>query len=273
MSTQAPQPVIHLNRYYHFTELMRDTGVEGQLRRYQSHHDRTAQTVLILQPAGQKSDRLFFFFHGMDGDSGDGVVVRDIVKRLNATVVAMGGRGPAWVSTAFLADAEQVIRSHANGFQGFHLIGVSMGGTQALALAGLLPEDLRESVLGVIALIPGANLEALVTRSAHERVRNTVQASANGDLFALKQRSPIEVLKQYRAGLPFVIFHNQADTLLLSDELETFIATLRRENHPVTTFSAPGEHNFTYKNFDYREAIGRLGSNSTEHTVPLLADE
>jgi pimeloyl-ACP methyl ester carboxylesterase len=273
MSTQAPQPVIHLNRYYHFTELMRDPGVEAQLRRYQSAHDGTEQTVLILQPAGQKSDKIFFFFHGMDGDSGDGVVVRDIVKRMNATVVAMGGRGPAWVSNAFLADAEQVIRSHANGFEDFHLIGVSMGGTQALALAGLLPEDLRASIIGVIALIPGANLEALVTKSSHERVRNTVRASADGDLTVLQQRSPRQMLKQYRAGLPFVIFHNQTDTLLLSDELETFIAGLRCEHHPVTTFSAPGEHDFTYKNFDYREAIGRLGSNSTEPTVPLLADE
>ena len=270
MSTQAPQSVIHLNRYYHFTELMRDSGIEGELLRYQSNFDGTTQAVLILKPAKQKADKLFFFFHGMDGDSGDAVVVRDIVKRLNATVVAMGGRGPAWLSTAFLADAEQVIRNHANGFLGFHFIGVSMGGTQALALAGLLPEDLRKSVLGVVALIPGANLEALVTASSHERVRNTVHASVSGDLSALRQRSPIQVLKQYRAGLPFVIFHNLADTLLLSDELETFIASLRREHHPVTTFSAPGEHNFTYKNFDYREAIGRLGIDSTEHTVPLL---
>jgi pimeloyl-ACP methyl ester carboxylesterase len=273
MSTQAPKAVIHLNRYYHFTELMRDPSVEGQLRRYQSAHDDTEQTVLILQPADQKSDKLFFFFHGMDGDSGDGVVVRDIVKRMKATVVALGGRGPAWLSTAFLADAEQVIRNQADGFHGFYLIGVSMGGTQALALAGLLPADLRESILGVIALIPGANLEALVTRSAHERVRNTVHASAGGDLSTLRQRSPTQVMKQYRPGLPFVIFHNQADTLLLTDELEAFIESLRRQRHPVTTFSAPGEHNFTYKNFDYREAIARLGSDSTEHSAPLLVAE
>lgn len=270
MSTQSPQGVIHLNRYYHFTELMRDPGIEGQLQRYQSNHDGTEQSILIMQPVGQKSEKVFFFFHGMDGDCGDGVVVRDIVKRMNATVVAMGGRGPAWLSTAFLADAEQIIRSHANGFPGLHLIGVSMGGTQALALAGLLAEDLRDSILGVIALIPGANLEALATQSAHERVRNTVRTSVAGDLTLLRQRSPMQVLPQYRAGLPFVIFHNQADTLLLSDELVTFIESLRREHHPVTTFAAPGEHNFTYQNFDYREAVGRLGSDSSEQTAPLL---
>lgn len=273
MTTPQPEKVVHLNRYYHFTELMRDPAIEGRLRRYESAHDGTMQTVLILQPAGQKPDKLFFFFHGMDGDSGDGVVVRDIVKRLNATVVAMGGRGPAWVSTPFLADAEQVIRTFSGDFQSYHLIGVSMGGTQALALPGLLPKDLRESVLGVIALIPGANLEAMATRSSHERVRNTVSASVSGDLSVLRQRSPIKVLKQYRSGLPFVIFHNQTDTLLLSDELETFISSLRREHHPVTTFSAPGEHNFTYRDFDYREVIGRLGRNSTEDAAPLLAKE
>jgi len=273
MIMPSPEKVVHLNRYYHFTELMKDPGIEGRLQRYKSAHDGTMQTILVLQPAAKKPESLFFFFHGMDGDSGDGVVVHDIVKHLNATVVTMGGRGPAWVSTAFIADAEQVIKNFASGFQGFYLIGVSMGGTQALALAGLVPKDLRESVLGVIALIPGANLAALVTGSSHERVRNTILASVDGDLSALRQRSPNQVLKHYRAGLPFVIFHNQADTLLLTDELETFVASLRRENHPVTTFSAPGEHNFTYKNFDYREAIGRLGSNSTEHTVPLLENK
>jgi pimeloyl-ACP methyl ester carboxylesterase len=273
MSTQARQGVIHLNRYYHFTELMRDPDIKGELLRYQSNYDDAIQSVLILKPAKQKPEKLFFFFHGMDGDSGDGVVVRDLVKRLHAIVIALGGRGPAWLSSAFLADAEQVIRNYSNGSVGFHLIGVSMGGTQALALAGLLPEDLRESVLGVIALIPGANLEAMVTRSAHERVRKTVRDSADGDLTTLRQRSPVQVLSQYRAGLPFVIFHNQQDTLLVTEELETFIADLRGRHHPVTTFSVPGEHNFTYKNFDYREVFDRLGSDGTEHTAPLVADE
>jgi dipeptidyl aminopeptidase/acylaminoacyl peptidase len=272
MTTQ-PEKVIHLNRYYHFTELMRDSAVEGQLLRYQSAHDRTMQSVLILQPAGQRSEKLFFFFHGMDGDSGDGVVVRDIVKRLNATVVAMGGRGPSWVSTAFLADAEQVIRNHASGFQGYYLTGVSMGGTQALSLAGLLPEDLRQSVLGVIALIPGADLLALVARSSNDRVRSTLQASVNGDLSALQQRSPTQILNQYKEGLPFVICHNEEDTLLLTDELEIFIAKLRHERHPVTIFSVPGEHNFTYRDFDYVEVMRKLGVDSTEHRMPLLANE
>lgn len=268
-----PQGVIHLNRYYHFTELMRDPAIEGRLLRYQSSHDRSVQTTLVLQPAGQRSDKLFFFFHGMDGDSGDGVVVRDLVRRLQATVVAMGGRGPAWVSAAFLADAEQVIRTYASDVSDYYLIGVSMGGTQALSLAGLLPADLRRSVRGVIALIPGANLTAIADRSSNERVKRTLQASVNGELSALQQRSPTQASLQYRAGLPFVIFYNQADTLLLSDELETFIAELRRRHHPVTTFSAPGDHNFTYKNFDYQTAFGKLGRDATESSVPLLLSE
>lgn len=272
--TIAPlEKVVHLNRYYHLTELMRDPAIEGQLRRYQSAHDETVQTVLILQPAGQKSDKLFFFFHGMDGDCGDGVVVRDIVTRLKATVVTMGGRGPAWISTPFLADATQVIRKHAGGFQNYYLIGVSMGGTQALALAGLLPNELRQSVAGVIALIPGVNLPALLNGSSNERVRTTVRDSVNGDVSQLKQRSPIQVLSHYKAGLPFVIFHNQQDTLLLTDELEEFITRLRGNGHPVTTFSVPGDHSFTYKNFDFREAIEKLGTDLTEHRAPLLQPE
>lgn len=272
MSNSPPEKVVHLNRYYHFTELMRDPAIEGQLRRYQSAHDGTMQTVLVLQPTGQKSDKLFFFFHGMDGDSGDGVVVRDLVKGLNATVVTMGGRGPSWVSNAFLADAEQVIREHAGDFQNYYLIGVSMGGTQALALAGLLPDGLRQSVAGVIALIPGANLPALLARSSNERVRNTVRDSVSGDVSQLHHRSPLEVMDQYKGGLPFVIFHNQQDTLLLTDELEKFIASLRSNGHPVTTFSVSGDHTFTYENFDFSEAIGSLGRDSTEKRAPLRAD-
>src|SRR5688572_11748822 len=216
MHNQPSPSVVHLNRYYHFTELMRDPNVEGRLVRYRSDYDRSIQSVLVLQPTASKPEQLFFFFHGMDGDCGDGVVVRDIVKRLNAKVIAMGGRGPAWVSNAFLADAEQVIRDYTIDFPDYYLIGVSMGGTQVLALAGLLPQDLRKSVLGVIALIPGANLEAMATRSSNARVRNTVLASVGGDLSVLKQRSPMKVLKQYRPELPLVIFHNLADTLLLT---------------------------------------------------------
>lgn len=273
MTTSPLEKVVHLNRYYHFTQLMRDPAVEGRLRRFKSAHDGTMQTVLVLKPTEQKPDSLFFFFHGMDGDSGDGVVARDIVKRLKSTVVTMGGRGPAWVSTAFLADAEQVIRHYQNGFQNYYLLGVSMGGTQVLALAGLLPDDLRQLLAGVIALIPGASLPALLARSSNDRVRNTVRNSVGGDLSTLQQRSPMQVMSKYKAGLPFVIFHNQSDTLLLTDELVRFVANLRSNGHPVTTYSAPGDHNFTYENFDFREAIGKLGTDSTENGVPLLSVE
>src|SRR5215211_3883344 len=103
--TLAPrsQPeAIHLNRYYHFTQLMRDPAIESELLRYKSGYDQSVQSMFIMRPVDRKSERLFFFFHGMDGDCGDGVVVRDLVKRLNATVVSVGGRGPSWVSDAFI---------------------------------------------------------------------------------------------------------------------------------------------------------------------------
>src|ERR1041385_8903423 len=80
----APQPeAIHLNRYYHFTELMRDPAIECELTRYKSNYDQSVQSMFIMRPVARKSERLFFFFHGMDGDCGDAVVVRDLVKSLN----------------------------------------------------------------------------------------------------------------------------------------------------------------------------------------------
>jgi pimeloyl-ACP methyl ester carboxylesterase len=248
---------------------MRDPSIEGQLLRYQSDHDGTMQTSLVLQPVGRKLEKLFFFFHGMDGDSGDGVIVRDVVTKLNATVVCMGGRGPAWVSDAFFADAEQLIRTYSKDFQNYYLIGVSMGGTQTLSLAGLLPQDLRRAILGVIAIIPGVHLPAILARSSNERVRNTLRDSVNGDSSLLEQRSPTAVMAGYKSDLPFVFFHNKEDTLLLSDELQNFIAALRSNGHKVATFSAPGDHDFTYENFDYAEAIGRLGTDTTENGPPL----
>lgn len=270
MHNQPSPSVVHLNRYYHFTELMRDPKIEGQLLRYRSNYDGAVQTEFILRPAGSEPAKLFFFFHGMDGDSGDVVVVRNLVKELNAEVVCMGGRGPAWVSDPFLADAEQVIRSHSGGFQNFYLIGISMGGTQVLALPGLLPEDLRRAIAGVIAIIPGVNLPAIASGSSNDRVRNTLANSVNGDLSVLERRTPTRLIAEYEPGLSFVIFHNQADTLLLSGELPGFISDLRSKGHRVTTFSAPGDHNFTYENFDYEEAIGRLGTDANEDEPPLI---
>ena len=93
--------------------------------------------------------------------------------------------------------------------------------------------------------------------------------SVDGDVSRLQQRSPTHVMNQYQPRLPFVIFHNHADTLLLTDELEKFVNDLRSNGHPVSTFSAPGDHNFTYENFDFREVIGSLGRNSTENVAPL----
>ncbi len=271
----SPPPqteAIHLNRYYHFTELMRDPAIEVELTRYKSNYDQSEQSMFIMQPAGRKSERLFFFFHGMDGDCGDGVVVHDLVKRLNATVISVGGRGPAWVSDAFIADAEQVIRARQKDFNGYYLIGISMGGTQALTLAGLLPEDLRTSVQGVIALIPGSNLVAISTNSSSEDVKRTLRASVGGNTVLLEQRSPLQLLNHYKPDLPFAIFYDQQDTLLLTSELEKFVAALRSNHHPVTTFATSGNHSFSFSDFDYEEVVQSLGGNSIENKVPLLSN-
>jgi pimeloyl-ACP methyl ester carboxylesterase len=261
-------PVVHLNRYYHFTELMRDPRIQLEVRRHRSAHDQTPQTTLILRPAGPPSDQLFFFFHGMDGDSGDAVIVRDLVTAVGAMVVTPGGRGPAWVSSPFLADAEQIIREHGGG-RGFYLTGVSMGGTQALALAGLLPEDLRAAVRGVVALLPGTDLPAIAARSGHERIRRTLLESVAGDAAALRQRSPSQLLACYRSSLPFVLFSRRDDTLLLAPEQAAFVAQLRERGHPVVDLSAPGDHDFTFESFDFGAALEKLGRDATELSAPL----
>jgi len=223
--------------------------------------DSTSQSVLILEPYGKKAERLFFFFHGMSGDCGDGVIMGDLVKGTNAKVICVGGRGPSWVSDAFVSDVIQVINENSKNYKGYYLIGVSMGGTQALSLAGLLPEKLRNSILGIIALIPGSDLLAIAKDSSDQGVKNTIIASVGGDVSRLKQRSPHSLISKYKKDLPFIIFYNENDSILLSKSLEIFINELRITHH-VSTFSAPGEHNFTYKNIDYKKLFDELGENS-----------
>src|SRR5207248_545947 len=43
-------PPVHLNRYLHFTALMRDPRVEVALRRYTSRFDGSTQSILTLRP-------------------------------------------------------------------------------------------------------------------------------------------------------------------------------------------------------------------------------
>lgn len=258
---ESQQNNIHLNRYYHFTELMRDPFIEVHLSRYKSMFDSTSQSVLILEPYGKKVERLFFFFHGMSGDCGDGVIMRNLVKGTNGKVICMGGRGPSWVSDAFVSDVIQTINENSKNYKGYYLIGVSMGGTQALSLAGLLPEKLRNSILGIIAFIPGSNLLAIAKGSSNQDVKKTLIASVKGDLSKLEQRSPHSLIGKYKVNLPFIIFYNENDTILLSKSLETFITELRT-GHPISVFSTPGEHDFTYKNINYKKLFDELGKNS-----------
>jgi pimeloyl-ACP methyl ester carboxylesterase len=240
---------------------MRDSSIEGELLRYKSAFDNSDHSLFILKPAGEPAKQLFFFFHGMDGDRGDVVVVKGLVRALSARVICIGGLGPSWVSDAFIANAQQIINTYSKDSEGFYLIGISMGGTQALALAGILPEDLRQRILGVIALIPGSDLSAIVTKSSNQRVRETLNASVNGDMKKLKMRSPINLIPKYKEGLPFVIFYNTSDSLLLHEKIEYFISKLSK-THPVNIFTAPGEHDFTFIDVDYEKLFHALGKKS-----------
>ncbi len=259
----------HLNRYYHFTQLMRDPEVKLLLLRYKSEFDHSMQSLLILEPVHRKTDKLFFFFHGMDGDCGDGVVVKDVAKHLNAKVVCLGGRGPSWVSDAFLTDAQQVINTYLKGFDHFYLLGISMGATQALSLAGLLPKKLQHFLKGVIAIIPGTNLLRIVHKSTHQRVKDTLINSVGGNIALLKERSPHNLIKRYKKNLPFALFLNENDTILLSEQTTSFIYKLNR-THSVNMFSVSGEHDFTFQNFNYEKIFQGLGRVSLERKTPPL---
>jgi dienelactone hydrolase len=267
---QGEENSVHLDRYYHFTELMRDSFVQVHLLRYRSNYDSTLQSILTLEPNARKTEKLFFFLHGMDGDCGDGVIVRGLVNGIGAKVVSLCGRGASWVSDAFVSDATQVINEYSKKHRGYYLIGVSMGGSQALSLAGLLPRKLRESILGVIALIPGSDLFVIANNSSNQKVKSTLSASVDGNLSKLKQRSPHYLIDRYKRNLPFVIFYNEDDTILLTKDIEIFINRLRK-THPVSTFTAPGEHNFAYRSVDYRKLFEELGKDSTESKrMPML---
>jgi dienelactone hydrolase len=252
-----PAAPVHLNRYYHFTRLMRDPAVECSVSRYVSDFDQSRQSLLVMRPAGPATGDLFFFFHGMDGDCGDGVVMRELVKSLGGTVIAPGGRGAAWVGDSFLVDAAQVYHENASTQQRRFLVGISMGATQALVLAASL-----QNLAGVIAFIPGADLEDVAANTANARVRISLLASVNGDRSLLRQRSPVNLLDKYPAGLPFVIAYNEADTILPVAATKSFVKTLG-QRFPVVEHVMPGDHSFITdhldERIDYRALIASLG--------------
>lgn len=254
---------IHLDRYYHFTQLMRDPSVDCDLRHFRSGYDGKVENIFIMRPAAGAPQRLFFFFHGMDGDCGDAVVVRDLVTKLGAQVVSLGGRGPSWVSDAFLADATQVIAEFTQKKEGYYLIGISMGGTQTLVLPGVLPPEVAQLLRGVIALIPGADLPDIARNSSNAMVRQSLKTSVDNDMAKLEQRSPHHLLNKIGRSVPLVIFYDQDDKILPVKGLEDYIARLK-ETHPLSVFQVPGDHHFTYSSLDYQRLFAALGKKLVE---------
>jgi dienelactone hydrolase len=266
---------VHLNRYQHFTSVMRDPAIECVVSRYRSSFDQSRQSLLVMRPVVRSQGDLFIFFHGMDGDCGDGVVMRQLVSRLGGTVVALGGRGPAWVSDAFLFDAAQVVHEHAADSERVYFVGISMGGTQALTLAAELGGMRGLNLAGVISFIPGADLVDSANCSVNGRVRATLCASVAGDLRKLQERSPIALVSKYRPGLPFVIAYNEADTILNAARTTDFVKLLRGRGLPSVAYAIPGDHSFVTEQLDeridYRRVLEDLGKTSaTAWPVPTL---
>lgn len=259
---------VHLKRHHHVASLRGSPEVKVELLRYSSQFDGSVQSVLILRPSGKAAEKIFFFFHRMSADSSDAMNVQDLVTKLDGMVVAPAGRGPSWVSDAFLRDTEQLIRKYAAPFPGYYLVGISMGGTQALALAGLLPEDLRGSLLGVLAIIPGSDLARIAEGSSKKSVRSALLASVQGERDQLKARSPDQLISRYPPGLSFAIFRQTDDTVLDAPAMKHFIEDLRSSGHPASVFTASGDHFFSYEDFGYEEFFKSLGQNSDHFEVP-----
>lgn len=260
--------MIHLNRYHHFTELMRTKDIGWRLRPMTSSFDGTTQSLLEIYPAVEKPSCLIFFFHGMDGDAGDAVIVRQLITGMHAKVVALGGRGPCWLSDAFCSDSVQTIRENLGSHTHFYLMGVSMGGTQALTLAGSLPADLTAKVQGVVALLPGGDLPLIANESTHPKVRRTVLESVAGDVEKLKVRSPIAALEQYPEDLPLSLFYNEDDTVVPLQGLKEFIAKAKRAGHPLSEFHSSGNHDFTYTDFNFIELFDGLKKEIVKQLPP-----
>lgn len=254
----------YLDRYYHMAVIFRDPRIEMSITREKSGHDGAELALLTLEPAGGKADKLFFFFHGMDGDCGDAVIAQSLVTDANAKIIGIGGRGPGWVSDAVIRDAADVIRRHSEGMDGFYLMGVSMGATQVLALCGLLPDDLKQKTVGVITFIPGGDLPLIARESSKDRVKETLLASVGGDHEKLAARSPMANMEKIRDGLPFVIFYNENDAILVHRGIEEYIRTLGGRN-PVCVFSNQLDHDFNHKNADFKALLESLGESSLDN--------
>jgi dienelactone hydrolase len=254
---------------------MREPAVECIVTRYTSKFDQSRQSIMELRPTNGLRGDLFIFFHGMDGDCGDAVVLRELVSGLGGTVIAPGGRGPAWVSDAFLVDAGQIIRKYTRDRTKVYLVGISMGATQALVLAAGLGGSLGAKLAGVIAFIPGADLIDIAANSSNARVRDTLVSAVTCDHGRLSERSPSTMVAQYPAGLPFAIAYNEADTMLPVAPTAAFVESLKARGLAVNSYVIPGEHSFVTdqldERIDYRRILADLGASNDEPSpVPTL---
>lgn len=248
MAVKTPKPV-HLNRYFHFTRAMREADTLISVENWRSRFDGSVNRLFRMKPANARVSEIVIFFHGMDGDCGDAVVLRDLVVAGGVEVICVGGRGPAWVSDAVIADAAQLAHEALKRGLPVSLMGVSMGATQALAVAALLPKKLSRRIQGVLALIPGADLVELARSSSHPRVRGTVRKSAPRT--ALIRKSPLRLAERYPAGMRFAFFRRAGDRVLPEKGTRELIKELIRRGHPVVHWSEPGDHEFIHADFDF----------------------
>lgn len=253
----------HLNRFFHWQRMMRDPKIHFEFSHFVSNYDSRVQNLLRISPASGKPEKVFFFFHGMSGDAGDAAVVYDLAEIANAEIISMGGRGPSWVSDAFLSDAEQIIRAESPSFKEIYLMGISMGACQVLSLIGLLRDDLRKKIEHVFCLMPGSDYTSIYRNSRSSEVRYSLGQSVRGELSLLKERSPSELITRYNPGTSFTIYYQKNDTILPINDLLVFLKKLREKRFDVHEWPDSGCHDFTFKNFDYKRLYYESAKTST----------
>lgn len=261
---------VHLNRYHHWTQLLREPGLKFRTE-ILTATDGAKLPLLTIEPASAAPTRTLLFYHGMDGDCGDAAILWKYALYAGLRVLCYGGRGPSWVADTLLADTMLVLDRSCGVAENVELGGVSMGATQALYLAAALPPEWQERMTTAIALIPCTDLPDAAARSSVQEVRTSLLRSVGGNPEMLRRRSPHALLEKLPAGAKYFILANIADNILPADPTLRFAEALRRRA-AVALGRANGEHDFTYADFDFARLDRMLGTND-EATWPSPTEE
>jgi len=236
-----------------------------------SEFDGSDQRFIIEYLVGRRTGPLVFYLHGglahaeqgfCDGYDGCFGNLRLEVMRRRGVYVSPEYRGNSWMNASAEADIAQLIRQIKAefGLERVVLMGASMGGTAALIYASHRPQ----SVHGVVALCPAADMKALWTdlSARREPMFQTLTRSIEAAYSGTPDEAPDEY--SYRSALdqaaslrmPVVIRHGGSDGLLPVWHSRLLVAALRRQGTPVLYDEIPdGEHDSPTRRTPWRDYL------------------